>query len=143
MYICLGRQGRQVFLAAEGVLAVVDGVSQFLQHHVQRGVLGQFHHEHAGLHADVARVWLTWRGEERTPGDASQLNHLELLLHNELCNVRLPRLQPLVQYNEENEEVPLTCVPPSLSIEGDCAGCKKKSFCLTVNNMKMSFSLDL
>lgn len=51
--------GCQVFSAAEWVLAVVDGVAQFLQHHVQRSVLGQFHHEHTGLHPDVARVWLT------------------------------------------------------------------------------------
>lgn len=51
--------GCQVFSAAEWVLAVVDGVAQFLQHHVQRSILGQFHHEHTGLHPDVARVWLT------------------------------------------------------------------------------------
>lgn len=60
----LGTLGCQVFSAAERVLAVVDGVSQFLQHHIQRRVLGQFHHEHAGLHANVARVWLTWREEK-------------------------------------------------------------------------------
>lgn len=40
----------------------MDGVSQFLQHDVQRGVLRQFHHEHTRLHPDVARVRLTWRG---------------------------------------------------------------------------------
>lgn len=53
-YMCLGTLGCQDFLAAERVLTVVDGVSQFLQHHIQGGVLGQFHHEHAGLHANVA-----------------------------------------------------------------------------------------
>lgn len=61
--INLGRWGCQVFLAAERVLAVVDGVSQFLQHHLQRGVLWQLHHEHTGLHPDVTGVWLTWREE--------------------------------------------------------------------------------
>lgn len=65
-HVCLGTLGCQVFLAAERVLAVVDGVSQFLQHHIQRGVLGQFHHEHTGFHTNVARVWLTWRGEKHS-----------------------------------------------------------------------------
>lgn len=53
-YTHSGKLGCQVFLAAEWVLAVVDGVTQFLQHHVQRGVLGQFHHEHTCLNANVA-----------------------------------------------------------------------------------------
>lgn len=41
-------------LSTERVLAVVNGVAQFLQHHIQRGVLRQFDHEHTGLHTDVA-----------------------------------------------------------------------------------------
>lgn len=53
--------GCQVFLAAERVLAIVDGVTQLLQHHVQGSVLGQLHHEHTRLHANVARVRLTCR----------------------------------------------------------------------------------
>lgn len=80
-YIRFGTWGCQVFLAAERVLAVVDGVSQFLQHHIQRGVLGQFHHEHTGLHPNVARVRLTWR--EETQEGLLQQNHPVLLLHNE------------------------------------------------------------
>lgn len=60
-----GSLGCRVFLSAERVLAVVDGVSQFLQHDVQRRVLRQLHHEHTRLHPDVARVRLTCRGERR------------------------------------------------------------------------------
>lgn len=53
-YMCSGKLSCQVFLAAKRVLAVVDGIAQFLQHHIQRGVLRKFHHEHAGLHPNVA-----------------------------------------------------------------------------------------
>lgn len=38
----------------------MNGTTQFLQHDFQRGVLGKLDHEHAGLHADVARVWGTY-----------------------------------------------------------------------------------
>lgn len=38
---------------AERVLAIVDGVPEFFQHDLQRGILREFDHEHAGLHADV------------------------------------------------------------------------------------------
>lgn len=50
-------------LATQWVLTVVDGITKFLQHHFQRRVLGQFHHEHTSLHTDVARVGLTWRAQ--------------------------------------------------------------------------------
>lgn len=41
-------------LSTERVLTVMNGISQFLQHHVQRGVLWQFDHEHTGLDTDVS-----------------------------------------------------------------------------------------
>lgn len=46
--------------ATQGVFAVVNGTAQFLQHDFQRGVLRKLDHEHACLHADVARVWGTY-----------------------------------------------------------------------------------
>lgn len=73
----LGRCGRQDVSSTKRVLAVVDGVSQLLQHHLQGGVLRQLDHEHAGLHADVARVWLTLRDK----GEGSVSTPFMLLLH--------------------------------------------------------------
>lgn len=61
----MGLDGRQVVSSTERVLAVVDGISQLLQHHLQGGVLRQFDHEHAGLHTDVARIWLTLKDKNQ------------------------------------------------------------------------------
>lgn len=84
-YTRLGVLGCQVFLAAERVFAVVDGVPQFLQHHIQRRVLGQFDHEHAGLHTNVARVRLTWRAEKQE--GVLPLKPQVGLFHNKSCCV--------------------------------------------------------
>lgn len=46
--------------ATEGILPVVDGVSELLQHDVQGWVLRKFDHEHARFHTDVPRVRRTW-----------------------------------------------------------------------------------
>ena len=74
------------FLATQRVLAVMDGIAQFLQHHIQRSVLGQFHHEHTGFHSNVARVWLTWKGN----GKVFQ-NYLVLVFYNGNCYACLPQ----------------------------------------------------
>lgn len=58
---CLGDSLARPPSATQGVFAVVNGTAEFLQHDFQGRVLGKLDHEHAGLHADVARVGGTYQ----------------------------------------------------------------------------------
>lgn len=74
----IGRGGARVISATKRVLTVVYGVSQLLQHHVQRGVLWQFHHEHTGFYTDVPRVRLTCDGGEEEERWWSRVQWIQL-----------------------------------------------------------------
>lgn len=45
-------------LTAERVLPTVNGVHKALSHHFLAAVLWEFNHEHTGLSANVASIWV-------------------------------------------------------------------------------------